>query len=344
VGLPRAPRGETVERLFGDRWIDVLRFNRIDRLHVVAGTSLKVPRRLADVRSFTPMPAIYPEASREPKFVLVDLSEQFLGAYEYGRLAFSSPLSVGAKDHPTPTGDFRISAAHRAHWSSLYDQAHEPIRLVPEPCGSCFGSTGHRDGDLAGGAPAADIVDRSVHRRPGGESVVHEDDIWARQILGQRARVVERTAASHLGLDPPFGRLNVLRAEVEAGDRLAIECGLAILVHCAERQLGHTGSGHLPRMNERERPPEAFDNRQRDRDTAARDRGDDTWSSQQSEQPAGKALTRVRAVVQHLSRRGRRAAAITGVLGIAHHQKNLVIRSVQEARRIQVSKISDDMS
>jgi L,D-transpeptidase-like protein len=113
-------RGETVERLFGNRWADVLRFNRIDRLHVLPGVSLKVPRRLADVRGFTPMPAVYPEAAGESKFVLVDLTEQFLGAYEYGRLAFSSPLSGGSKEHPTPTGDFKITAAHGAHWSSLY--------------------------------------------------------------------------------------------------------------------------------------------------------------------------------------------------------------------------------
>jgi len=66
------------------------------------------------------MPGVYQEAVGESKFVLVDLTEQFLGAYEYGRLVFSSPLSGGASDHPTPTGDFRISAAHRDHWSSLY--------------------------------------------------------------------------------------------------------------------------------------------------------------------------------------------------------------------------------
>jgi hypothetical protein len=113
-------RGETVEQLFGDRWADVLRFNRLDRLHAVRGVPLKVPRRLADARRFTPMPAVYPEAAGESKFVLVDLTEQFLGAYEFGRLAFSSPLSGGSKEHPTPAGDFRITAAHGAHWSSLY--------------------------------------------------------------------------------------------------------------------------------------------------------------------------------------------------------------------------------
>ncbi len=113
-------RGERVERLFGDRWRDVLRFNRIDRRHAVPGGSLKVPRRLRDVRAFTPMPATYPDASRVAKFVLVDLTEQFLGAYEQGRLVFSSPLSTGDVDHLTPIGDFTIAAAHRYHSSSLY--------------------------------------------------------------------------------------------------------------------------------------------------------------------------------------------------------------------------------
>ena len=111
---------ERIEVLFGDRWVDVLRFNRIDRRHAVAGISLKVPRRLRDIRAFTPMPVTYPDAAREAKFVLVDLSEQFLGAYERGQLVFSSPLSAGDTDHPTPAGDFTISAAHRDHSSSLY--------------------------------------------------------------------------------------------------------------------------------------------------------------------------------------------------------------------------------
>jgi hypothetical protein len=112
--------GKSVERLFGERWVDVLRFNRIDRRHAVAGVSLKVPMRLDDVRDFTPMPGSYPEVSGEAKFVLVDLAEQFLGAYERGRLAFSSPLTTGDRDHPTPAGDFTITAAHRDHASSLY--------------------------------------------------------------------------------------------------------------------------------------------------------------------------------------------------------------------------------
>ena len=112
--------GENVELLFGSHWVEVLRFNRIDRRHAVAGAALKIPRRLRDVRNFTPMPETYRDAAGEAKFVLIDLTEQFLGAYEHGRLAFSSPLASGDAEHPTPTGDFTITAAHRDHSSSLY--------------------------------------------------------------------------------------------------------------------------------------------------------------------------------------------------------------------------------
>ncbi len=116
----RIRSGETLEKLFGDRWIDVARFNRIDRRHARAGVALKVPSRLDDVRDFTPMPPELPDSAAEPKFLLIDLSEQFLGAYEFGRLGLSAPLAAGDEEHPTPTGDFRISAADRRHVSSLY--------------------------------------------------------------------------------------------------------------------------------------------------------------------------------------------------------------------------------
>jgi hypothetical protein len=116
----RLRSGETLERLFGDRWKDVARFNRIDRRHAYPGNFLKVPKRLEDIADFTPMPREYPSASSEAKFILVDLSEQFLGAYEFGRLVFSSPIATGEKGNETPTGDFNITATSRVHRSSLY--------------------------------------------------------------------------------------------------------------------------------------------------------------------------------------------------------------------------------
>ncbi|MEN6373209.1 MAG: L,D-transpeptidase [Smithella sp.] len=116
----RLKRGESPESLFGDSWRDVLRFNRIDRRHLYTGKSLKVPKKIEDIEDFTPLPLFYPDALTDPRFILVDLEEQFLGAYEYGYLVMSFPIASGRKDNKTPAGTFRITAFSKNHRSSLY--------------------------------------------------------------------------------------------------------------------------------------------------------------------------------------------------------------------------------
>ena len=113
-------KGESLESLFGERWVDVARFNRIDRRHVRPGVSLKIPHRLDDISGFTPLPRHYLAAEFEERFLLIDLSEQFLGAYELGALRFSMPIASGEPDNPTPTGEFRLTLAHPDHVSTLY--------------------------------------------------------------------------------------------------------------------------------------------------------------------------------------------------------------------------------
>ncbi len=109
---------ETLQGRFGDRWRDVARFNRIDRRHAAPGVSLKIPESLDAISEFSPMPRVIPSA--EARYILVDLSEQFLGAYEFGRLVFSLPITTGEPGNETPRGEFRITAAHPQHRSSLY--------------------------------------------------------------------------------------------------------------------------------------------------------------------------------------------------------------------------------
>src|SRR5208283_5056181 len=104
----------------GDRWVDIARFNRIDRRHVHPGLYLKIPKQLDDIRDYTPMTRHFEAAESDAKFVLIDLSEQFLGAYEYGELIFSEPITGGTKKHETPVGEFRISGYSKIHKSSLY--------------------------------------------------------------------------------------------------------------------------------------------------------------------------------------------------------------------------------
>ncbi len=116
----RMGKGETLEKLFGERWRDVARFNRIDRRHARAGVYLKFPKRPDDLRDYTPLPRFFEPARAEEKFILIDLSKQFLGAYEHGRLVFSSPVASGMKTNKTPAGKFRVSASNSKHKSSIY--------------------------------------------------------------------------------------------------------------------------------------------------------------------------------------------------------------------------------
>ncbi len=116
----RLRKGQTLESLFGESWKDIARFNRIDRRHLSYGAYIKVPRDISAVKNYTPLPRIYPTAEKYPKFILVLLSEEFLGAYENGKLVFSSPIATGKDTNRTPRGHFRITAYDPNHTSSKY--------------------------------------------------------------------------------------------------------------------------------------------------------------------------------------------------------------------------------
>lgn len=119
---------DTPSGLFDGHWQDVLSFNRMDRRHFFGGISIKVPNNLEQVKNFTPLPPTYPDADKEAKFILIDQSEMFLGAYQYGKLVFSFPVSVGVEKHPAPNGTFKIDAADRQHQSNLY-----PVEEIGRP-------------------------------------------------------------------------------------------------------------------------------------------------------------------------------------------------------------------
>lgn len=117
---------DTLESLFGSDWVLVARFNRIDRRHAYPGMTIKVPKRMNDIRDYTPLPKVYEPAMRHDKYLLVSLTEQWMAAYEFGRLKFSMPAATGTAGHETPVGIFRVDARHQTHTSSLYkteDQA-----------------------------------------------------------------------------------------------------------------------------------------------------------------------------------------------------------------------------
>ena len=112
---------ESLERLFGDRWVWVARFNWVDRRHAYPGMTIKVPLNLEDIADYKPLADVYEKAKPYRKYILVDVTEQWIGAYEYGKLKFSMPAATGKPKYETPTGMFRVDARDRQHLSSLYD-------------------------------------------------------------------------------------------------------------------------------------------------------------------------------------------------------------------------------
>jgi hypothetical protein len=129
AAIPWEPRfirpQDSLEKLFGSDWVYVARFNRIDRRHVYPGMTIKAPKDIAQIREYTPLPAFHEPAKRYGKYILVNITEQWLGAYEYGRLKFSMPAATGMEGHNTPTGLFRVDARDRNHTSSLYKTEDE---------------------------------------------------------------------------------------------------------------------------------------------------------------------------------------------------------------------------
>jgi hypothetical protein len=122
--IPWEPRfirpQDTLEKMFGNDWVYVACFNRIDRRHVYPGMTIKVPKDMAQIRDYTPLPAFYEPAKHYEKYILIDQTEQWLGAYEYGRLKFSMPAATGMDGHNTPNGLFQVDARDKNHTSSLY--------------------------------------------------------------------------------------------------------------------------------------------------------------------------------------------------------------------------------
>jgi hypothetical protein len=111
---------DSLERLFGKDWVAIARFNRIDRRHTYPGMTIKVPENMENIRDYAPMAATYEKARKHPRYILLNITEQWIGAYEYGKLVFSMPAASGIDGHLTPTGLFRAEAYHRRHTSSLY--------------------------------------------------------------------------------------------------------------------------------------------------------------------------------------------------------------------------------
>lgn len=115
----RVKNEKALEDLLGPYLEPVLRFNRIDRMHALQGAYIKIPVNFRDVAGFTPMPQKLEQAKSYRRYLLLDRSEQFLGAYEFGELKFSLPIASG-RGSSTPAGTYKVLGRDRWHRSSVY--------------------------------------------------------------------------------------------------------------------------------------------------------------------------------------------------------------------------------
>jgi hypothetical protein len=113
---------ELVDYLFGERAEAVLKMTRLDRQFAGPTSRFMVPELPKGVTDWTPMPRCYAPAQHLPKYILVSIKDQFIGAYEYGQLVFSHPIASGKLGKPTPTGDFKVMKKDPNHKSSLYQK------------------------------------------------------------------------------------------------------------------------------------------------------------------------------------------------------------------------------
>lgn len=110
---------KALEDLLGLYLEPILRFNRIDRMHASQGAYIKIPVNFKDVVGFTPLAQKLERAKSYRRYLFLDRSEQFLGAYEFGELKFSLPIASGRRNS-TPAGIFKVLGRDRWHRSHRY--------------------------------------------------------------------------------------------------------------------------------------------------------------------------------------------------------------------------------
>ncbi len=107
--------------------------NRLEPMAVIDGTdTLSTDVKFIYVPlNFSIRPKILPERissnSQSPQFILIDVGQQCLGLYAYGRLIHQFPISSGRNG--TPARRFVISSKEQDHYSSKYDNAWMPYSL-----------------------------------------------------------------------------------------------------------------------------------------------------------------------------------------------------------------------
>jgi hypothetical protein len=102
-----------------ERFLDVLKVNRLDRKHALVADTLLLPGDSLSLVDVSPWPLRLEAIDFIPKVLFVSLRIQAFGAYENGELARWGPISSGGPNSPTRTGFYTVGWKSRMHVSSV---------------------------------------------------------------------------------------------------------------------------------------------------------------------------------------------------------------------------------
>lgn len=95
------------------------KLNHADPLHLAGLSRIVVPDRWdSDELLYSPMPKTIEQLHVEYKAIVVDLTAQVFGAYEWGNLVHWGPVCSGDRRHPTPSGTYHLNWRARVHTST----------------------------------------------------------------------------------------------------------------------------------------------------------------------------------------------------------------------------------
>jgi L,D-transpeptidase-like protein len=101
-----------------ERFLDILKLNRLDRAHALAADTLLLPGDSLSLMDMSPWPERLSGSDSIPKALLVSLRVQAFAAYERGKLTRWGPVSSGGPNAPSRTGLYFACWKARQHVST----------------------------------------------------------------------------------------------------------------------------------------------------------------------------------------------------------------------------------
>lgn len=126
--LLKIQSGQKIDSLFREHLWTIARINRLSPELMLPGTTLKIPYDFVWAQNWIPLSSTLTQYQEIDKIIFINLSDQWLGAYQEGQLIFSGPICSGIRGfnkeglskYPTPNGIFKIEGKELRHFSRKF--------------------------------------------------------------------------------------------------------------------------------------------------------------------------------------------------------------------------------